>query len=75
MKKFRNNPSFSDVTKFGNNYFSTRKVSNNYQTGKLAKGPIEAEATRFFKNIEAVLNWYQLTFTNIVKCMVILGDI
>ena len=56
MKKFRNNPSFSDVTKFGNNYFSTRKVSNNYQTGKLAKGPIEAEATRFFKNIEAVLN-------------------
>jgi 2-iminobutanoate/2-iminopropanoate deaminase len=39
-------------------------------TGELIQGSIEEETTQVMKNLEAILNEAEATFTNVVKCSI-----
>lgn len=74
-EKSRTNVPFSDAVQVDNLYFLTGQIGKNHTTGKLVQGGIEAETKQAILNIEAVLNYHELTLKDVVKCTVILADI
>lgn len=71
----RANVPFSDVVEVNNLLFLTGQIGKNHKEGKLVEGGITAETKQVILNIKDVLEQYDLTLDNVVKCTVILKDI
>ncbi|MCO7174988.1 RidA family protein [Sporolactobacillus kofuensis] len=59
----------------GDFLFASGQIALDPSTGELVPGDIEAQATRVFLNLKAVLNEAGLDFSNVVNATVYLADI
>lgn len=66
---------FSEAVRVGNTLYLAGQLGLDPNTGKLAPGGIEPEATQTLENIKATLNRYGASLTDVVKCTVMLADI
>lgn len=66
---------YSQGIQTGNLVYFSGQLGINPSTGKIVDGGIEAETRQVFANIEALLSSQNLSFTNVVKTLVLLSDI
>ena len=71
----RANVPFSDAVETENLLFLTGQIGKNHKKGELVAGGVAAETKQVIENIEAVLDYHNLTLEHVVKCTVILKDI
>jgi len=66
---------FSEAVKVGNTLYLSGQIGLVPDTGKLAQGGIKAETKQTMDNIVRVLNKYDYSIDDVVKCAVMLADI
>lgn len=65
---------YSQAILAGNTLYVSGQIPIDKASGELISGDIELETKQVMKNIQAVLEAAQMSFSNVVKCSIFLSD-
>lgn len=65
---------YSQAILAGNTLYVSGQIPIDKTSGELISGDIELETKQVMKNIQAVLEAAQMSFSNVVKCSIFLSD-
>lgn len=65
---------YSQAILAGNTLYVSGQIPIDKTSGELISGNIELETKQVMKNIQAVLEAAQMSFSNVVKCSIFLSD-